>query len=65
MIDFKKMNLQTLGHLVLLALLLLVSAYIITLILSPLLVAIGLLKTGLTLTETLLLIIAVKLYAKA
>ncbi len=65
MIDFKKMNLQTLGHLVVLGLLLLVTAYLVTTIISPLLVTIGLMKTGLTLTDTFLLLIAIKLYAKA
>ncbi len=63
MVDFKKMNVQAFGHLAVLAIVLLVIAHLITTFVGPLLVTIGLTKVGLTLTETLLLLIAIKLYS--
>ena len=64
MVDFKKMNLQALGHLALLGLVIIVIASVVVTVVSPFLIQIGLIKTGLTLTDTLLLLLAIKFYAK-
>lgn len=63
--ECKTMNIKTLGCFAVLTVVLLVVAAIITLVVGPLLVSIGLLHTGLTLTDTLLLLILVRLVSKA
>lgn len=64
MVDFKKMNLQTLGHITLLGLVLLVIVFVITHVVSPFLISIGLITSALTITDTLLLLLAIKFYSK-
>lgn len=64
MVDFKKMNLQTLGHLALLGIVILVIVSAIIHVVNPFLITIGLVKAGLTVTDTLLLLLAIKFYAK-
>lgn len=63
MVDFKKVSLQHFGSLVLLGIVLLVLTYVIMHFISPLLVTAGIIATNLKLTDTLLLLILIKLFA--
>lgn len=64
MVDFKKMNLHTLGHLTIVGLLLVVAVFAIIHVVSPFLVTIGLITSALTMTDTLLLLILIRLFTK-
>tara|TARA_B100001564_G_scaffold298411_1_gene264510 strand:+ start:776 stop:970 length:195 start_codon:yes stop_codon:yes gene_type:complete len=62
MVDIKKMSLTDLGHLLLVGIVFLVIVYLIMAIVGPFFVALGLTGITLTVTDTLLLLLVIKLY---
>ncbi len=64
MLDIKKIDLGHIGSLVLLGVILVLVAYAIMHFASPLLVTSGIITNALTLTDTLLLLILVRTFAK-
>mgnify|MGYP000901308673 CR=1 FL=1 len=66
MVDFKTMNLKVLGNVVILAILLIVAIAVIMVFVGPILTTVlpGVFAGGIGLTDTLLLLILLRLFIK-